>query len=528
MRMRARGIYRSFLHTWESEGIRAFRRIPDRLRREIASIREGTTVAPGSGTQPMTSASSVDIFRVELTSEAAIDRTNAEVIRSNKEWILLVPVDADTLNDMRSDFVHLVDANPHCDIVYADEDGPRDGGLSGFPILKPAFNPEMLLAYNYIGWPVMMRRTVFVELGGFDKAIGAASDHHLWLKAWSFGKHFMRLPKLEMRYRANVRRADADIARKAVSAYCAEFRPDLQVLPGLTERTVQVRGRFELSKPKVTLVVPTCQGRCGSLAGKGERADVPHIKYFLESLSKNTWPHEKLIVLVADDNVDDDIYTSASWPFELKRIHTPRPAAEPFSYARKMNRALKEVTTEVVVLMNDDMRIGNADWLEALMTFALDPDIGGVGARLMFPDGRIQHTGVIGGLYGNVAHAWFGDDPNSPTYQDWALIHRDWSMVTGAVFATRLSVLEEVNGFSESLAIEFNDLDMCLRIGMLGYRIVYTPHALLYHYEKSSRGTADTRGHELARFRRRWKELLSDDPAYHPGLTKNSYRVEVA
>ena len=107
-------------------------------------------------------------------------------------------------------------------------------------------------------------------------------------------------------------------------------------------------------------------------------------------------------------------------------------------------------------------------------------------------------------------------------------MHRDWSMVTGAVFATRRSVLEQVAGFDEAFALEFNDLDLCLRLGLLGYRIVYTPHAELIHFEKASRGPADTPAHELARFRRRWGGLIADDPAYHPGLSRDRYCITVS
>src|SRR6185436_4178693 len=108
------------------------------------------------------------------------------------------------------------------------------------------------------------------------------------------------------------------------------------------------------------------------------------------------------------------------------------------------------------------------------------------------------------------------------TYGNWALVHRDWSMVTGTVMATCRAVLEEVGGFDTRLALEFNDLDLCLRLGTLGYRIVYTPFAELTHYEKSSRGTADTAGHELARFRRKWHGIIENDPAYHPNLSRDN------
>jgi len=190
-----------------------------------------------------------------------------------------------------------------------------------------------------------------------------------------------------------------------------------------------------------------------------------------------------------------------------------------------MNDAWRQSKTEALILMNDDIRVRSPGWIEALMTFALDPEVGGVGARLLFPDGLLQHAGIVAGPHNTAVHAWFGLPAWQRTYQDWGLMHRDWSMVTGAVFATRRAALECVNGFDERFALEFNDLDLCLRLGLLGYRIVYTPFAELVHFEKSSRGPADTPPDELLRFRRRWKEVLANDPAYHPELACDRYNV---
>jgi GT2 family glycosyltransferase len=124
-----------------------------------------------------------------------------------------------------------------------------------------------------------------------------------------------------------------------------------------------------------------------------------------------------------------------------------------------------------------------------------------------------------------VAHPWWGLEPDEPAYEDWPLIARNWSMVTGAVFATRKSILEEVNGFDESFVLEFNDLDLCLKIVCQGYRIVYTPHAHLVHYEKESRGQGDTPNHERHRFWHRWRGIIADDPMYHPRLSRDSFAI---
>jgi GT2 family glycosyltransferase len=162
--------------------------------------------------------------------------------------------------------------------------------------------------------------------------------------------------------------------------------------------------------------------------------------------------------------------------------------------------------------------VRRSGWIEALLTFALDRGVGGVGGRLLFPTGKIQHAGMIGGIFDVFAHPWYNRDAAEPTYGDWALTQRDGSAVTGALFATRKAVLEAVNGFDEGFALDFNDVDLCLKMRQLGYRIVYTPFAEMAHHESASRQTSFAPGSQIARFLRRWHDVLAEDPAYSPQL----------
>jgi GT2 family glycosyltransferase len=240
----------------------------------------------------------------------------------------------------------------------------------------------------------------------------------------------------------------------------------------------------------------------------------------LDSLARLDWPMDRLQVLVGDDSDRADAFTDGRWPFRVRRIATPRPPGEPFSYAAKMNRLWRLTESEHLVLLNDDVTVRSPGWLKALLTFSMEADVGGVGGRLLFPDGRLQHAGMAGGLFGGVTHLWAGQPGDAPTYQDWALVHREWSAVTGAVFATRRSVLEAAGGFDERFSVEYNDVDLCFRLRLMGYRIVYTPFAEGVHREMASRGHAPAAAEQTALFLARWRQLLVDDPAYHPRLTR--------
>jgi GT2 family glycosyltransferase len=223
-------------------------------------------------------------------------------------------------------------------------------------------------------------------------------------------------------------------------------------------------------------------------------------------------------VLIGDDVADDAIYRGRSDRFALTRLLTTRSPGERFNYAAKMNTLWRAAETDLVILMNDDLVVRRPGWIEALLTFSLDRGVGGVGGRLLFPSGKIQHAGMFGGIFDVCAHPWYNRDAAEPTYGDWALAQRDCSSVTGALFATRKAVLEAAAGFDESFALDFNDVDLCFKLRMLGYRIVYTPFAEMAHHESASRQTSFAPGSQISRFLRRWHDVLTDDPAYSPQL----------
>lgn len=429
-------------------------------------------------------------------------------------WLVLAPADALAPRSFRRLLEQAIHARPDVDIFYADDEALAEADPLRRLRLKPAFNPALLAAQDYIGAPVAIRGSALHRLSGVRVEMGEAGVYDLILRAYARGMGIERVPKLLLTHPGGRPSVPLEARRRALEAWAAGG--PYAVEPGRTPDSLQLARRFD-AFPEVTLVTPTRQ------SGPQGR---PFVVELLDSLVSTDWPMDRLKVLVGDDSDRADSFPAGRWPFAVERIPTPRAAGEPFNYAAKMNRLWRAAQTEHVVLMNDDVTVRSPGWLKALMTFAMDRDVGGVGARLVFPDGRVQHAGVPGGLYGAVAHAWFGQAPDAPTYQDWALVHRDWSMVTGAVFATRRSALESVGGFEERFTLEFNDLDLCLRLRLMGLRIVYTPFAELAHREKASRGEALPAAEEVALFLNRWRDWLADDPAYHPRLTRDRFAPE--
>jgi cellulose synthase/poly-beta-1,6-N-acetylglucosamine synthase-like glycosyltransferase len=336
----------------------------------------------------------------------------------------------------------------------------------------------------------------------------------LLFRAHAAGMGIARIPHVLIGHPGRRVRARADDYATMLANQPALLAFD--VVPGLAPDTFGLLRRFGADAPPVTVIVPTRRSPLPD--GRGT-----YIERLLKGLADTDWPMERLTVIVGDDVPGEADWARRTWPFALQHIETPRGPTEPFNYAAKMNRLWRAASSEQIVFLNDDVG-PRRDWLRALQSFAVDQDVGGVGARLLFEDGSLQHAGL--GPHGDgAAHCWVFRKRAEGTYQEWARSQRQWSMVTGAAFATRRSLLEQIGGFDERFRLEFNDTDLCLRLRALGYRIICTPLAEMIHTEKASRGEQDPPGEDRALFLSRWKPWLDQDPAWHPCLRRDRLDV---
>lgn len=197
---------------------------------------------------------------------------------------------------------------------------------------------------------------------------------------------------------------------------------------------------------------------------------------------------------------------------------------KPFNYSLINNVAARQCDSSLLLFLNDDTTVIAPDWLESMAELIVRPEVGAVGAKLLYPDKRIQHAGVVMGIYDNCGHAFKGLDGEAQHYFDFPDVIRNVSAVTGACLMTKASVFWEAGGFDETdFAVAFNDVDLCLKIGSKGYRVLYTPHALLYHHEAFSKTSKDLIPHpeEVTRMRLKWGKIIARDPLYSPNLTRN-------
>ena len=427
------------------------------------------------------------------------------------DWIIFAPRSARISPDAQHFFRSSATNRPDVSLFYADDIAAGEPMLNRLN-LKPDFNHALLVAQDYIGAPVAVRRRTLTDIGGLDPMRGTAVLYDLILRVAEAGGVISRITQTLIGYEGM--RPIADIMERRAALTARKSSADISVAEGDVPGLLVQRRRFiDTGYPAVTIVIPTRQTR-------RPQSEESYIEALLAAIAQAAWPMDRITVIVGDDVVGEPDWAKQPWPFRLKRIETPRSPEEQFNYSRKMNGLWREASDEQIIFLNDDAIPTTPDWLLALLTFAVDESVGGVGARLYYEDGSIQHVGMFPS-FRTVVHAWLGWPVEAKTYNNWALAQREWSVVTGAVFATRLSILKQTNGFDERFSLEFNDVDLCLRIRNLGYRIVYNPDAQFIHTEKASRGRSNPPGEEVALFLSRWSRWLDYDPASHPALSRS-------
>ncbi len=391
-------------------------------------------------------------------------------------------------------------------VVYADEDCLDPEGTHVRPRLKPAFSPEFLLHADLLGRPMVLAAGVAASLAAGSAEVEASKEHDLALRAAEVATSVRHIPEV-LCHRLippstlpgtpqGCRHVVAALARRGEDAVVEEGQA-----PG-TVRIIRAPKRVT----KASIIVPF-------------RDEPRLLRSCFESLerTKGQIAHEYLLV----DNGSTQPETMTllerlSCLPEVNVVHDDGP----FNWARLNNEAATRATGDVLVFLNNDIEAVAPGWLEALSALAERGDIGAVGGRLLYPDGRLQHCCVVLGLGGAAGHLFRWLPRSEPGYMAMAMTTRECSAVTGACLATRRSVFQEHGGFDQSLGVDLNDIDYCLRLQLAGLRVLFEPAAELLHHESPSRGTAGDPS-DIVRFIQRWEAAIkSGDPYLSPHLTR--------
>jgi len=402
-------------------------------------------------------------------------------------------------------------------VVYADEDRVDEAGRRFGPHFKPAWNQDLLFAWNYLGRPTLIERARVEAAGGFEPSASPAHELDLLLKVTA------ALPSEQIRHVPAVLCHRLSPGGPASPPPAPHGSPEAsaKVLATFLERrtpgaTVASEGPYfrpvfplppEL--PLVSIVIPT-------------RDRLPLLRECLDSLlGKTDYPRFEILVVDNDTKDHDALAYLAELGAPVRVIRHPGA----FDHSALNNRAVAEARGSVLVLLNNDTTVKNAAWLTEMVRLVLRPEVGAVGAKLFYPDGSLQHAGVIVGMNGVAGHAFGGLRPGEEGYFGRERLTHEYSAVTAACLCIRRSVFEEVHGLdADRFPVNFNDVDLCLRLRARGYRILYCAAAELEHHESASRRNDDgspirEAASATPRFKERWSEELEDDPFYNPNLS---------
>ncbi len=386
--------------------------------------------------------------------------------------------------------------------IYGD--GIVDGETSPYPRLPPVFDPDLLLAVDYIGGLAIRR-------GALPDPVTDATDAAFRIAERYGSRAIGHLPGF-LTYRP---KGDLISGGERVAARLAAVRahldrsgsPEAMALP-------QADGLIRITHPLtdtplVSVIVPT-----------RDRLDL--LRPCLEGLRTRTaWPSLEVIVCDNGSREPETQTFLRDWEREGRGVVVPYPG--PFNFAAMNNTAVRRARGRLLVFMNNDVEAFRADWLVGMARHALRPSVGAVGAKLLDGEGRIQHGGIVLGTGGLVTHGHRHFPGDAPGYLSTLRAAHGVSAVTAACLMVEADKFRAVEGFDEAeFAVDFNDVDLCLRLNAAGYRTILAPEAVLHHREAASRRwTEEARARhdrEVAALKRRWGPLLSQDPHYNPAF----------
>lgn len=444
--------------------------------------------------------------------------TNAAIALAEGDFLAFLDHDDELTPDALLEVAALLNDHPDTDLIYTDHDVLGPDNLRRFPSFKPDWSPELLLSYMYFGHLKVYRAALVRSVDGLRAGFEGSADYDLALRLVEQTQRIRHIPKIVYHWRAapsSMARTSEnkpqsfDAGRKALQEALDRRRiHGLAEQPAFAERAKLGLYKIRFTKTKtspVTIIIPT-------------RDKIDLLRSCISSIEQKTaYPRYEILIINNESQDPETLTYLAHCPHQV----LPFENSGVFNFAAMMNFGVDHSPTDYFVLLNNDTLVINPYWLDELIGYGELPGVGAVGAKLLYPDGRIQHAGVILGTQGLTGHAFQPrlDTEDMLEYQAYAHVARNYLAVTAACMLSRKSIFREVGGFNErDLKVAWNDVDYCLRLREKGYRVVFNPYATLYHLESQSRGEHKDPA-EICYIMKHWRHYIDHDPFYNPNLS---------
>jgi len=460
-----------------------------------------------------------DTIAIVAAQAQTVQYINAFLSDRATDWVLFLEAGETLLSSGMLMFDLALGDAEQCDALYGDELYQQEGDIHS-TAFRPDFNLDLLLSYPAeMARHWLFRTRTLRELGGFN-------PHYA--QAWQFEYIVRLIEQKGMGFAGHLPEPFLlghlpEILTRAEEANILTHHLRQRGYPQ-GEVAVTGEGLYALryhhqEQPLVSIIIPTKdQLRILSACVTTLLEKTRYRNYELLIVDNNSETVEALQWLEGISSID---------PERIRVLRYPHP----FNYSAINNMAAREARGDYLVLLNNDTAIINPDWLDNLLNHGLRPEVGITGAKLLYPDGKIQHAGVVLGLRGPADHPYIGSENDRSGYMNRLRVDQNYNVVTAACLLIRKAVYEQVGGLDETqFTVSYNDVDLCLKVREAGYLTVWTPHALVMHEGSVSQTHVDKTVQEKKRQRfmaeqdamyRKWLPIIANDPAYNPNLSQD-------
>ena len=450
------------------------------------------------------------------------EASNSAIEIASGDFIALLDNDDLLTEHALYEVVKVLNENQDLDLIYSDEDKIDLEGRRCDPHFKPDFSPDTFLSHNYICHLAVLRKSLVDRIGGFRKGYEGSQDYDLFLRFTEKTDKIYHIPKILYHWRMIEGSTSMVTSNKSyASDNGIKSLSDALQRRGIKGTITNIHTSYIINyeiigNPKVSIIIPT-------------KDKIEMLLDCVGSIISGT-SYENYEIIIIDNNSEKEKTKIELEKLvkEYEQIRVIEDNSE-FNYSRINNKAVKESTGDYILLLNNDIIAITDNWLEIMLGYAQQKHIGAVGAKLLFPDKKIQHAGVIVGVGEEqiANHAYYLKERYDAALAGRLLVPYNYSAVTGACLMVSKEKYNEVAGLSENLVVNYNDIDFCLKLLDKGYYNVFLPQVELYHFESQSRGKKPKTESQIKEFensrdymQKTWQKYLDNDKFYNPNLSK--------